>query len=404
MMSPATSLSVTGLSKAFGQTPVLAGLDLEVPAGSLTAVLGPSGCGKTTLLRLLGGFEHADAGSIRLGAKVLADERAHLAPERREIGFVPQEGALFPHLDVAANVGFGLSRAERRGGRVEELLALVDLGGLGRRLPHQLSGGQQQRVALARALAREPGLVLLDEPFDALDAGLRAQVRGEVREALRAAGATALLVTHDQEEALSLADTVAVMRGGQIVQAADPQTLYRDPVDAEVAVFVGEAVILEGRQKANGVETSLGSLPTRRGRVGIGQSVTVMLRPEQIVCREAGAREVRDGPRGRVLSTTFYGHDATARIALEGTARREIVGRAAGHQLPAVGEQVEIAVEGTALAFPSGTGTEAIPSELSAAPARRLPSPLSADSRGGQAAGAGLRAASARGGLAASRE
>jgi iron(III) transport system ATP-binding protein len=404
MMSPATSLSVTGLSKAFGETPVLAGLDLEVPAGSLTAVLGPSGCGKTTLLRLLGGFEHADAGSIRLGAKVLSDGRTHMAPERREIGFVPQEGALFPHLDVAANVGFGLSRAERRGGRVEELLALVDLEDLGRRLPHQLSGGQQQRVALARALAREPGLVLLDEPFDALDAGLRAQVRGEVRETLRAAGATALLVTHDQEEALSLADTVAVMRGGRIVQAADPQTLYRDPVDAEVAAFVGDAVILEGRQEEDGVETSLGRLPTRRAAVGIGKSLTVMLRPEQILCRQAGAPAVGDGPRGRVLSTTFYGHDATARIALEGEDRREIVGRAAGHQLPAVGDRVAIAVEGTALAFPSGAGTEAIATELSSAPPRRLPSPLSADSRGGQAAGAGPRAASARGGLAASRE
>ena len=256
MMSPATSLSVAGLSKAFGDSPVLVELDLEVPTGSLTAVLGPSGCGKTTLLRLLGGFEHADRGTIRLGEQVLADERTHLAPERRAIGFVPQEGALFPHLDVAANVGFGLPRAQRRGGRVEELLELVDLAGLGGRLPHQLSGGQQQRVALARALAPEPGLVLLDEPFDALDAGLRAQVRGEVREALRAAGATALLVTHDQEEALSLADTVAVMRGGRIVQAADPQTLYRDPVDAEVAAFVGEAVLLEGRLDGDYAETS----------------------------------------------------------------------------------------------------------------------------------------------------
>jgi iron(III) transport system ATP-binding protein len=356
-MSPAASLSVAGLSKAFGDSPVLAGLDLEAPTGSLTAVLGPSGCGKTTLLRLLGGFEHADSGSIRLGERVLCDAGAHLAPERRAIGFVPQEGALFPHLDVAANVGFGLPRALRRGGRVEELLALVDLEGLGKRLPHQLSGGQQQRVALARALAPEPGLVLLDEPFDALDAGLRAQVRAEVREALRAAGATALLVTHDQEEALSLADTVAVMRGGRIVQAADPQTLYRDPVDAEVAVFVGEAVLLEGRQGRGGVETSLGFLRTRGPAVDEGGKVTVMLRPEQILCAEPDAATSSLAPLGRVLSTAFYGHDATARIALEHPDGREVVARAAGHLLPAIDDRVTVAVEGSALAYPGEAGS-----------------------------------------------
>jgi iron(III) transport system ATP-binding protein len=359
MMSPAASLSVAGLSKAFDDSPVLLDLDLEVPAGSLTAVLGPSGCGKTTLLRLVGGFEHADGGSIRLGGRLLCDSDTHLAPERRAIGFVPQEGALFPHLDVAANVGFGLPRAERRGSRVRELLELVDLGGLGGRFPHQLSGGQQQRVALARALAPEPGLVLLDEPFDALDAGLRAQVRGEVREALRAAGATALLVTHDQEEALSLADTVAVMRGGRIVQVADPQTLYRDPVDADVAAFVGEAVLLEGRQGRGGVETSLGFLRTRGAAADEGGRVTAMLRPEQILCAEPDASTSSVAPRGRVLSTAFYGHDATARIALEHPDGREIVARATGHLLPAVGDRVAIAVEGSALAYPAGSGGEA---------------------------------------------
>jgi iron(III) transport system ATP-binding protein len=366
MMSPATSLSVAGLSKAFDGSPVLSGLDLEVPTGSLTAVLGPSGCGKTTLLRLLGGFEHADGGSIRLGERVLCDADTHLAPERRAIGFVPQEGALFPHLDVAANVGFGLPREQRRGGRVEELLQLVGLQGLAKRFPHQLSGGQQQRVALARALAPEPGLVLLDEPFDALDAGLRAQVRGEVRETLRAAGATALLVTHDQEEALSLADTVAVMRGGRIVQAADPQTLYRDPVDAEVAAFVGEAVLLEGRLDGDYAETSLGRLPTRGCAAADGARATVMLRPEQVLC-QAASLAASSRPRGRVLSTAFYGHDATACIALEGSERREIVARAAGHLLPRAGDEVTIAVEGTALAYPAGgTGKETVAERLPA--------------------------------------
>jgi iron(III) transport system ATP-binding protein len=365
-MSPAASLSVLGLRKAFGHSTVLAGLDLDVPTGSLTAVLGPSGCGKTTLLRLLAGFERADGGSIRLGERVLCDDETHLAPERRAIGFVPQEGALFPHLDVAANVGFGLPRGRRRGGRVEELLQLVGLGGLAKRFPHQLSGGQQQRVALARALAPEPGLVLLDEPFDALDAGLRARVRGEVRETLRAAGATALLVTHDQEEALSLADTVAVMRGGRIVQAADPQTLYRDPVDAEVAGFVGEAVLLEGQLDGGHAETALGRLPTRGADVDSADRVTLMLRPEQILCQDAGLASSGEGPRGRVLSTSFYGHDATARIALGDPDRREIVARAAGHQLPQAGDEVVIAVEGTALSYPAE-------GEQARAAAERLP-------------------------------
>jgi iron(III) transport system ATP-binding protein len=365
-MSPAASLSVIGLHKSFGSSVVLAELDLEVPTGSFTAVLGPSGCGKTTLLRLLGGFEHADGGSIRLGERVLCDAETHLAPERRQIGFVPQEGALFPHLDVAANVGFGLPRAQRRGGRVEELLQLVGLGSLAKRFPHQLSGGQQQRVALARALAPEPGLVLLDEPFDALDAGLRAQVRGEVRETLRAAGATALLVTHDQEEALSLADTVAVMRDGRIAQAADPQTLYRDPVDVEVARFVGEAVLLDGRLDGDYAETALGRLPTRGADPDNGAPATLMLRPEQILCQDAGLASSGEGPRGRVLSTAFYGHDATARIALDDPDRREIVARAAGHQLPQAGDEVVIAVEGTALSYPAESGQ-------SSAAAERLP-------------------------------
>jgi iron(III) transport system ATP-binding protein len=280
------------------------------------------------------------------------------------IGFVPQEGALFPHLDVAANVGFGLPRPTRRSGRVEELLRLVGLQGLGKRFPHQLSGGQQQRVALARALAPEPGLVLLDEPFDALDAGLRAQVRGEVREALRSAGATGLLVTHDQEEALSLADAVAVMRGGRIVQAADPRTLYRDPVDAEVALFVGEAVLLEGRLDGDYAETPLGRLRTRGGGAADGARATVMLRPEQILCQGSDPAEGAEGPRGRVLSTAFYGHDAMTRIALDGPDHREIVARAAGHLLPQTGEEVVIAVEGSALAYPArGAGRGAAAGE-----------------------------------------
>jgi iron(III) transport system ATP-binding protein len=347
-VSTPLALSVSGLRKAFSGAPVLAGLDLEVPTGSLTAVLGPSGCGKTTLLRLIAGFERADGGTIRVGERVVCDERTHLAPERRGVGFVAQEGALFPHLDVAANVAFGLPRSERRSGRVQELLELVGLAGLDKRHPHELSGGQQQRVALARALAPSPGLVLLDEPFDALDASLRAQVRAEVRAVLRQTGATALLVTHDQEEALSLADVVAVMRDGSIVQAADPQALYRDPVDAELAGFLGEAVLLSSRLRGDHAETALGRLATRGAHGAADTHGTVMLRPEQILCREP----ISDAPRGRVLSTQFYGHDATALISLEDPSCPQLTARAAGHRLPEVGEEVSIVVEGTALAYP----------------------------------------------------
>ncbi|MBC7373654.1 MAG: ABC transporter ATP-binding protein, partial [Frankiales bacterium] len=228
------ALRVRGLSKAFG-APVLNGLDLDVVAGSLVALLGPSGCGKTTLLRLVAGFEPTDAGTVEVGGQLVAGPGCHVAPERRRVGIVPQEGALFPHLSVHDNVAFGLTRAQRRGTRPDEVLELVGLAELGRRMPHELSGGQQQRVALARALAPRPSLVLLDEPFSALDAGLRATVRAEVRASLQAAGAAAVLVTHDQQEALSVADVVAVVRDGQVVQAGDPWSVYAQPADLGVA-------------------------------------------------------------------------------------------------------------------------------------------------------------------------
>jgi len=233
-MSPSSALSIRGLNKAFGQKPVLVGLDLDVPNGSLTAVLGRSGCGKTTLMRLLAGFEAADSGTIRVDETLVSGQGVHLPPERRGIGVVAQEGTLFPHLDVSANVAFGLPRSKRHAGRVQELLTLIGLVGLERRFPHQLSGGEQQRVALARALARAPRIILLDEPFSALDPSLRASLRAEVRTILQASGTSALLVTHDQTEALSVADQVAVMRDGRLVQTADPAMLYAPNTSAIV--------------------------------------------------------------------------------------------------------------------------------------------------------------------------
>ena len=241
-------LSVTQLTKTFDGKPVLRGVDLDVSAGSLVAVLGSSGSGKTTLLRLICGFERADSGAIEIDGQVVSGAGVHAPPERRRIGYVAQEGSLFPHLTVFDNVAFGLSRSERRDrARIEALLASVGLpAAYAGRAPHQLSGGEQQRVALARALAPAPKLVLLDEPFSSLDAALRVETRQAVAAALAASGATALLVTHDQSEALAMGAEVAVLRGGVVAQIATPEMLYRQPVDVAMARFVGEAVILRG--------------------------------------------------------------------------------------------------------------------------------------------------------------
>ena len=232
-------LTVHGVEKSFAGQHVLRGVELVVPHGSFTAILGASGSGKTTLLRVVAGFERPDAGEVRLGDEVV-DDSGHrfVASEHRRIGYVPQEGALFPHLSVGRNVGFGLARRGNRRERIDELLELVGLSGYRRRYPHQLSGGQQQRVALARALAIEPEIVLLDEPFSSLDAALRASVRNDVLAVLQRAGTTSILVTHDQDEALSMADQVAVLRHGVIAQLDTPSGLYGVPGDAELARFL----------------------------------------------------------------------------------------------------------------------------------------------------------------------
>ncbi|TFD45338.1 ABC transporter ATP-binding protein, partial [Cryobacterium sp. TMT1-2-1] len=255
-----TILSLTSVVVGYDAEPVLRGVSLDVPEGSLVAIVGPSGCGKTTLLRTIAGLVRARSGEIRLGRRMVATHGIHLAPEKRRIGWVPQDAALFPHLTVAENVAFGLgtgkkaaiggvrgaARKQARSERVRHLLALVDLTALADRLPAQLSGGQSQRVALARALAGVPDVVLLDEPFGALDPLLRGDLRDEVRALLRVEGMTGILVTHDQAEALSVADYVAVMRLGEILQFGRPDEVYRRPATPWVASFVGEAVFLPG--------------------------------------------------------------------------------------------------------------------------------------------------------------
>jgi iron(III) transport system ATP-binding protein len=343
-------LAVTGLYKAFGAHPVLTGVNLEVSAGSLTAILGPSGSGKTTLLRLMAGFERADAGTITIGDMLVDAPGVHVAPERRRIGYVPQEGSLFPHLTVAANVGFGLTARERRRAKAADMLEAVGLGGLGQRYPHQLSGGQQQRVALARALAIEPAVVLLDEPFASLDAHLRASVRADVQEIFRRAGTTAVLVTHDQDEALSTADRVAALRDGKIAQYAAPEELYSRPVDAELASFIGEANLFEGVLDAGLVRTFLGCLPVEANRTAPvrGGQVTVLIRPEQIEL-ESG----EGGVPARVTAYGYHGHDAVVHVQPEHeVAAPPVIARVVGGRSLPVGTQVTLRVRGPVLAWP----------------------------------------------------
>ncbi|WP_156725028.1 ABC transporter ATP-binding protein [Streptomyces apocyni] len=367
-----SDLRITGLTKSYGtgeRERVLDGLDLTVPAGQLAAVLGPSGCGKTTMLRIVAGFLRADGGTVEVGGEVVAGPGGqHLPPEQRRIGIVPQEGALFPHLTVARNVAFGLThtpRAERRV-RTEEMLDLVGLPGYGTRMPHELSGGQQQRVALARALAPAPVIVLLDEPFNALDSALRAGVRADVRAALRATNSTGVLVTHDQQEALSCADLVAVVRDGRVAQCGTPEEVYRRPTDPWVADFVGDAVLLPGTAEGATVGTALGRIPlaptptptsspapspsSSSAANGHAQGI-VVLRPEQLTMTSPSAAGSR---RGTVVDVRFYGHDAMVTVAVPGLDTPVSV-RVAGPAGVRPGEETGIAVTGEAVLHPAAS-------------------------------------------------
>ncbi|MCD6726593.1 MAG: ABC transporter ATP-binding protein [Solirubrobacteraceae bacterium] len=307
-------VSCRGLYKSFGDVRAVDGLDLELPSGAIGALLGPSGCGKTTLLRLIAGFERPDEGSVAIGDATVSDGSRFVPPERRRTGMVFQDYALFPHLDVAGNVGYALGRRPDTA-RVREVLALVGLDGLGARRPHELSGGQQQRVALARALAPTPALILLDEPFSNLDAALRDRVRGEVRSILRAARVTALLVTHDQEEALSLADTVAVMRAGRIEQSGTPEEVYGSPANRWVGEFLGEIDVLPGEADAGVASCALGRVPAPRDLTG---PVEVLIRPESIA---VGMLSDDGEHEAIVVERTFYGHDQLVTLELRGGPR-----------------------------------------------------------------------------------
>jgi iron(III) transport system ATP-binding protein len=319
------------VSKRFGSTRAVDGADLCVERGEFVALLGPSGCGKTTMLRMIAGFETPDAGTVAVDGHCVAGPGGWVPPERRQVGMVFQDYALFPHLTVADNVGFGLSRGAKAT-RVSEALELVGLAGLEGRYPSELSGGQQQRVALARALAPQPAVVLLDEPWSNIDPLLRASMRDELCAILRAADVTTVLVTHDREEAFSLADRIAVMDEGSILQAGAPEEIYFQPATRWVAEFVGAANVLAGRALGGRVDTALGSFPAECGNGH--RPVEVLVRPELL--------ELRPDPNGvgEVVGREFRGHDVFYRVRLEdGT---ELCSQRPSTERVALGDRVEV--------------------------------------------------------------
>ena len=299
-------LGVSGLTVAYDGPPVLVDVSLGVDPGEIVALLGPSGSGKTTLLRSIAGLERPASGSVSLGDRIVSDHRVFLAPERRRVGMVFQDGALFPHLDVSRNVAYGLPRAERSSDRVTEALRMVGLESMAHRMPGSLSGGQRQRVALARALAPRPGVLLLDEPFSNLDATLRLQVRAEIHQLLVGLGITTLFVTHDQEEAFVVGDRVAVLRDGQIAQVGTPDELYLRPADRWVATFVGDANLFPIASHGETCSTPVGTVPLASLPSGPSE---VLLRPEDLA--------VTDGDDGTVELVEYYGHDAMVVVRLD---------------------------------------------------------------------------------------
>jgi iron(III) transport system ATP-binding protein len=341
-------IELQGVAKCFGATPVLNDVDLTVPATSITAVLGASGSGKTTLLRLVAGFEQLDTGTIAIGGQVMDDGRKSVRPQHRGVGYVPQDGALFPHLTVIGNIGFGLPRRERAVAR--ELLDVVGLSGLARRFPHQLSGGQQQRVALARALAIRPSIVLLDEPFGSLDASLRAELGRDVVRILADAATTTVLVTHDQDEALALADQIAVLEGGRVVARDDPRALYREPPDLTAATSIGEANILAAHTQGDSARCALGAVRLRTdGRREPDGPARLLLRPEQLTLHFQART---GGARATVIELRYHGHEGLACLRLGHPAQETVLARVPGELVLAPGQEVWVEVTGLGRAWP----------------------------------------------------
>lgn len=333
-----TVLSLQSINKSFAGQPILKNLNLDVFQGELLAVLGNSGSGKTTFLRLISGFDSADSGVIEIGGRTVFGKGVNVLAEERKVGFVPQDAALFPHLNVTKNIEFGIHKlpSAERSARVAELLKLVDLVGFEERLPHELSGGQRHRVALARALAPKPDLILLDEPFSALDAELRVRLREDVRKVIAKTGTTAILVTHDQEEALSMASRVAILRDGEFAQIGKPNEIYQAPADVEMATFLGDSVVIDGVVKDDKIVTDLGLL-TPLNKVANGAKGRVAIRPENFYLQPNPKGE------GEVISRQYFGHDALIEVKLP---KLVIQARANGPFAPEIGMKVTVWVRG----------------------------------------------------------
>lgn len=332
-----SSLEISHLNVTLGNKLILNDLSFSLAEGQIAALLGPSGCGKTTLLRSIAGLIQPTHGTVRFGSQLVSLSSLVLPSHKRKLGYVPQEGALFPHLSVAQNIAFGLNRStftkDQIRQTVKEMLGLIELQGFENRMPSQLSGGQQTRVALARALAIKPAIVLLDEPFSALDAELRGDLRSDVIDLLRAHNATAILVTHDREEALVSADVVALMREGQIIQQGSPKAVYSAPISLETAIGTGDALVLDATKMADGSTAYLFNSSSKSTAVETGH---IVIRPEEIkIDRNLSSATAL----GLIEKIDYYGHDAMVSLKISGQA---LMVRIPGPFDFVLGEQVSV--------------------------------------------------------------
>ena len=344
-MTNSKAIACHQLTKHFGNVPAVRAASFSLESGAFMALLGPSGCGKTTILRMIAGLETPESGTITICGRVVSGSTRTVPAHERRVGMVFQDYALFPHMTVEKNVAYGLARGSEKSIRVNEVLDLVGLTGLHQRYPHEISGGQQQRVALARALAPQPDILLLDEPFSNLDIALRTQVREDIRRILHEAGVTAILVTHDQDEAMSLASQIALMFDGVIVQCGPPRDLYERPISRRAAQFLGEANVLPGQAQDAHVLTALGTFPLVRQAAG---KVDVLVRPEQISLAPA-APDISRAQRVVIERTVYYGTHQDVWVVTANSLRIKV--RCTANARWRAGEPAAIMVSGQALAY-----------------------------------------------------